>query len=289
MAEAQIAQVRRFNRVAGERIGALQGDFLGLRRPIGEARLLWEVGLEGGDVRDLRARLGLDSGYASRLLRALEDDGLVNVSTGAHDARVRRVSLTARGRREWRELESRSDELASSVLAPLNDRQRGRLVDAMATVERLLTASMIATEVVSSGSADARYCINEYFRELNARFDTGFDPDRSMPADSLDVFLVARLRGQPVGCGGLKLEQRATAYLKRMWVSRGLRGVGLGRRLLHELEDLARENGGRTVQLETNRALTEAIALYRAQGYREVEPFNDEPYAHHWFEKRLSK
>src|SRR3954453_3887852 len=254
MAEAQIAQVRRFNRVAGERIGALQGDFLGLRRPIGEARLLWEVGLDGGDVRDLRARLGLDSGYASRLLRALEGDGLVNVSTGAHDARVRRVSLTARGRREWRELESRSDELASSVLAPLNDRQRGRLVDAMATVERLLTASMIATEVVSSGgadarepplpplmtppevvssgSADARYCINEYFRELNARFDTGFDPDRSMPAESLDVFLVARLRRRSVGCGGLKLQARAPAYLKRMWVSRELRGVGLGRRLL---------------------------------------------------------
>src|SRR3954451_11666139 len=289
MPEAQIAQVRRFNRVAGERIGALQSHFLGLRRPIGEARLLWEVGLEGGDVRDLRARLGLDSGYASRLLRALEDDGLIKVSTGAHDARVRRVVLTARGRREWRELELRSDELALSVLAPLNDRQRSRLVDAMATVERLLTASMIATELVSSRSGDALYCINEYFRELNARFDTGFDPDRSMPADSLDIFLVARLRGQPVGCGGLKLQPRAPAYLKRMWVSRELRGVGLGRRLLRELEDLAGENGARAVQLETNRTLTEAIALYRAQGYREVEPFNDEPYAHHWFEKRLAK
>lgn len=289
MTNTQIADVRRFNRIAGERIGALQGDFLGLRRPIGEARLLWEVGLDGGDVRDLRARLGLDSGYASRLLRALEDDGLVTVEVGAGDARVRRVALTARGRREWRELESRSDDLASSVLAPLNDRQRGQLVDAMVTVERLLTASMIATEVVSSRSADARYCINEYFLELNARFDTGFDPARSMPADSLDVFLVARLRGKPVGCGGLKLQVRAPAYLKRMWVSAELRGVGLGRRLLQELEDLARANGARAVQLETNRSLVEAVALYRAAGYREVEPFNDEPYAHHWFEKRLPK
>src|SRR3954462_7315133 len=289
MADAQIAQVRRFNRVAGERIGALQGNFLGLRWPIGEARMLWEIGPGGADIRDLRARLGLDSGYGSRLLRALEDDGLVSVATGANDARVRRVALTARGRREWRELESRSDQLASSVLAPLNDRQRGRLVEAMATVEHLLTASMIATEVVSTRSADARYCINEYFLELNARFDTGFDPERSMPADSLDVFLVARLRGRPVGCGGLKLQARAPAYLKRMWVSRELRGVSLGRRLLRELEDLARDRGARAVQLETNRALTEAIALYRAEGYREVEPFNDEPYAHHWFEKRLAK
>src|SRR3954453_22087744 len=239
MGDAHIAQVRRFNRIAGERIGALHGNFLGLRRPIGEARLLWEVGLDGADIRDLRARLGLDSGYASRLLRALEDDGLVTVATGIEDARVRRVVLTARGRREWRQLESRSDHLASSVLAPLNERQRAQLVDAMATVERLLTASMISTDIVSSRSADARYCINEYFLELNARFDTGFDPKRSMPAESLDVFLVARLRGKPVGCGGLKLDGRAPAYLKRMWVAADLRGVGLGRRLLQELEDLA--------------------------------------------------
>src|SRR3954449_455785 len=115
MPEAQIAQVRNFNRVAGERIGALQSHFLGLRRPIGEARLLWEIGLEGGDIRDLRARLMLDSGYASRLLRALEEDDLISVAAGADDARVRRVALTARGRREWRELESRSDELATAV------------------------------------------------------------------------------------------------------------------------------------------------------------------------------
>ena len=289
MSDASVAQVRRFNRIAGERIGALQDNFLGLRRPIGEARLLWEVGPDGADVRDLRARLGLDSGYASRLIRALEDDHLVSVTSGAEDARVRRVVLTARGRREWHAIESRSDELAAAVLAPLNDRQREQIVDAMATVERLLTASMITTEVVSPRSADARYCIHEYFRELDSRFDSGFDPEQSIPADALGLFLVARLRGKPVGCGGLKLEPRKPAYLKRMWVSRELRGVGLGKRLLRELEDLARESGANAVQLETNRVLTEAIALYRASGYREVEPFNDEAYAHHWFEKRLAK
>jgi DNA-binding MarR family transcriptional regulator/GNAT superfamily N-acetyltransferase len=288
MTGTDVAQVRRFNRIAGQRIGALQGNFLGLKRPIGEARLLWEIGVDGADVRDLRKQLGLDSGYASRLLRSLEDDGLVSVEPDTNDARVRRVVLTARGRREWLEIESRSEELAASVLAPLNERQRAQLVDAMATVERLLTASMITTEVVSPRSADARYCINEYFRELNTRFDSGFDPERSIPADSLGLFLVARLRGKPVGCGGLKLELGKPAYLKRMWLSPELRGVGLGRRLLRELEELALENGAEAVQLETNHALIEAIALYRSAGYREVEPFNDEPYAHHWFEKRLA-
>jgi DNA-binding MarR family transcriptional regulator/GNAT superfamily N-acetyltransferase len=288
MTDANVAQVRRFNRIAGERIGALQGNFLGLKRPIGEARLLWEIGLDGADIRDLRAQLGLDSGYASRLLRSLEDGGLVRVAPDTNDARVRRVVLSARGRREWRELESRSDELALSVLAPLNDGQRARLVDAMATVERLLTASMITTEVVSPRSADARYCINEYFRELDVRFDSGFDPEQSIPADTLGLFLVARLRGKPVGCGGLKLEPRKPAYLKRMWVSPELRGVGLGKRLLRELEELALKHDATAVQLETNHSLTEAISLYRASGYREVEPFNDEPYAHHWFEKQLT-
>src|SRR3954462_1141797 len=100
MGDAHIAQVRRFNRIAGERIGALHGNFLGLRRPIGEARLLWEIGLDGADVRDLRARLGLDSGYMSRLLRSLEDGRLITLTPDADDARVRRVALTARGRRE---------------------------------------------------------------------------------------------------------------------------------------------------------------------------------------------
>ena len=69
-----------------------------------------------------------------------------------------------------------------------------------------------------------------------------------------------------------------------MWVAADARGLGVGRRLLAELEARAQAP---VVRLETNRALTEAIAMYRAAGYAEVAPFNDERYAHHWFEKRL--
>ena len=72
-----------------------------------------------------------------------------------------------------------------------------------------------------------------------------------------------------------------------MWVAPEVRGVGVGRRILTELERLAAKAGIRVVQLETNRALSEAISLYRASGYSEVNPFNAEPCAHHWFEKRL--
>ena len=293
MDTGQIAGVRSFNRTATERVGALGDRFLGRRRPLGQARLLWEIGPDGVDLRSLRSRLGLDSGYVSRLLRALEQDGLVTVAAGTADRRVRRAVLTSRGRKERAELESRSEAFAASVLAPLSERQRTELVDAMQTVERLLTASMIDVRVENPTSTAARWCLRQYFLELHERFDAGFDPARSISADTDELtppaglLLVARLRGAPIGCGALKLHGGAPAELKRMWVSPSVRGLGLGRRLLRELEDRADASGARAVRLETNRSLTEAIGLYRAAGYREVAAFNDEPYAHHWFEKRL--
>jgi DNA-binding MarR family transcriptional regulator/GNAT superfamily N-acetyltransferase len=293
MNATHIAAVRSFNRAVAERVGALSDDFLGRKRPLGEARLLWEIGRNGADVRTLRARLGLDAGYVSRLLRALEEDRLVRVAAGAADGRVRRVRLTPRGSKEWNELESRSEAFAASVLQPLSERQRRELVDAMQTVERLLTASMILVRVENPRSAAARWCLEQYFLELHDRFDAGFDPSKSISADvdqltlPAGLLLLAWLRGAPVGCGALKLHGKAPAEIKRMWVSPSVRGLGLGRRILRELEDRAREGGVTVARLETNRTLTEAISLYRAAGYQEVEAFNDEPYAHHWFEKRL--
>jgi DNA-binding MarR family transcriptional regulator/GNAT superfamily N-acetyltransferase len=290
---AQVAQVRRFNRVATERAGALSENFLGRRRPLGQARLLWEIGRDGEEVRGLRARLGLDSGYVSRLLRALEAEGLVTVQPGAEDARVRRAELSPRGRSEWAALESRSEELATAVLEPLGERQRGELVAAMQTVERLLTATLIDISVESPGSADAHWCLEQYFLELGQRFDAGFDPARSSVPDAGEMappsglFLVARLRGEPVGCGGLIFRDAEPADIKRMWVAPASRGLGLGRRLLAELEGKARDSGAPAVRLDTNRTLREAIAMYRSSGYREIPRYNDEAYAHHWFEKTL--
>jgi len=73
-----------------------------------------------------------------------------------------------------------------------------------------------------------------------------------------------------------------------MWVDPAARGLGIGRRLLDELEARAAAHGCRTVRLETNATLSEAIALYRRAGYREIPAFNDEAYAHHWFAKDLA-
>jgi DNA-binding MarR family transcriptional regulator/GNAT superfamily N-acetyltransferase len=295
MDDAMVAQVRRFNRVVTQRVGALNDRYLARDRSLGEARLLWEIGEDGDDVRRLRARLDLDSGYLSRLLRSLEAADLVTVRPSPEDRRVRRARLTRAGAAERAVLDRRSDELARSFLEPLSEAQRTRLVTAMADVERLLTAALVEVEEVDPEHPWAQYCLDQYFAELGRRFDGGFDPAVTRPVETGDVrppkgvFLVASLRGEPVGCGALKFRPRRPAEIKRMWVAESARGLGIGRRLLSELERRATARGSTTVRLDTNRTLVEAIGLYRAAGYREIEAFNDEPYADHWFEKRLRR
>ncbi|MQA80274.1 MAG: GNAT family N-acetyltransferase [Streptosporangiales bacterium] len=288
-----VEQVRRFNRTVTQRVGALDDAFLSRDRPLGQARVLWEIGSDGCDVRLLRSRLDLDSGYLSRLLRSLEGDGLVAVHQSGVDGRVRTAYLTDRGVGEWEVLDRRSDETATSILELLDPRQRTRLVAAMAEVERLLVASTVDVGVCDPRHRHARACMRAYFDELASRFDGGFDPAQSISAGDeelsspVGLLLVASLHSEPVGCGALKFHDDASAELKRMWVASAVRGLGLGRRLLAELETHAAAQGVRVLRLETNRDLTEAIGLYRAAGYREVAAFNDEPYADHWFEKTL--
>lgn len=288
-----VAQVRRFNRAVTLRAGALDDRFLAQERPLVEARVLWEIGEEGCEVRALRSRLGLDSGHASRLLRALEADGLVEVVQGATDRRARSARLTPAGLAEREVLDRRSDELARSFLEPLTPAQRDRLVGAMRDVERLLTAALVEIREVDPSHPDARQCLRSYFAELERRSGTSFDPTTGSTAEPHEirppagVFLVAYLREAPVGCGALKHFPGGASDLKRMWVAESARGLGIGRRLLAELESRAAGHGSRVVRLETNRVLAEAIALYESAGYAEVPPFNDEPFADGWFEKRL--
>jgi len=291
-----IAAVRRFNRTVTQRVGALDDEYMARGRPLAQARLLWEIGPGGAEVAELRARLGLDSGYLSRLLRTLEGDGLVTVGPAEQsggDARVRVAALTEAGRGEWAELDKRSDELAVSILEPLTERRRHRLVAAMAEVERLLIASMVDIGPCPPADPRARACVRAYARDLARRFDDGFDPALSQPVQDEEivppagVFLLATLNAEPVGCGAVKLHRDAPAEIKRVWVADSVRGLGIGRRMLGELERYAAERGCTAIRLDTNRNLTEAIAMYRTAGYREIEPYNTEHYAHHWFEKDL--
>jgi DNA-binding MarR family transcriptional regulator/N-acetylglutamate synthase-like GNAT family acetyltransferase len=293
MKSAQVQQVRRFNRVVTQRVGALEESYLRRGRPLGEARLIFEIGANGAEIRVLRDRLGLDSGYLSRLLRSLEAQGLVRVGGNNRDRRSREARLTAKGHAELAAYDELSDALAQSMLTLLSSKECARLVAAMAEIEYLFAASAIEIAIEPPSSADARRCLAEYFKELAQRFEAGFDPAKSNPANVDDMtppagcFVVARLARRPVGCGALKRKSKTIGEIKRMWTAPDARGRGVARRVLERLEAEARGLGLRKLRLETNRTLKEAQALYRKLGYEEVAAFNDEPYAHHWFEKKL--
>lgn len=287
-----IEQVRRFNRTVTRRIGALESEFLGRSRPLGASRVVYEIGESGIEIRELRERLGLDSGYASRLVSALAAEGLVEITRSPSDARVRVLKLTRAGRKELTILNRSSEQRAAAILEPLSERQRERLIHAMETVERMLLAGSVTVDVEEPTSEAAAKCISHYYGELASRFADGFDPGRSIPAEPDELvpprgyLLLARLRDEPVGCGALKIHTDF-AEIKRMWIAAHVRGLGIGRRILERLENIAEQNDIRLLRLETNESLKEAQALYRSSGYREVAPFSDEPYAHYWFEKSL--
>ena len=288
-----LEQVRSFNRAVTLRTGALNESYLGRGRPLGQARLLFEIGPDGGDIRSLRERLGLDSGYVSRLLKSLEAEGLIAIESDAGDRRRRLVTLTAKGRAEHAAYDALSDDLAQSLLDALSGTQRDRLVAAMAEVERLMNAASVTIAVEPEDSRDAKQCVAAYYGELDQRFDGGFDPGNGgyagkPAADAAGSFLIARLHGRAIGCGALKPIDASTGEIKRMWVAPDARGLGVARRLLEALEDRARRSGMRRIVLDTNRSLLEAQSLYRKAGYREIERYNDNSYADFFFEKELA-
>ncbi|WP_277213273.1 bifunctional helix-turn-helix transcriptional regulator/GNAT family N-acetyltransferase [Isoptericola croceus] len=284
--------VRRFNRSYTQRIGVLEESFLGLGMPLGTARLLYEIGVEPGTTRDLRVRLDLDSGYLSRLLRRLQSDALVTVEPDPADRRRRRVGLTAAGRQAWDELERRSADRARDLVTPLTGRQRARLAAALAEADLLVRAATVRLELTDPTAPEALAAVEAYTAELGERFPGGFEigdlaeePERLRPPDG--AFMVATSDGSPVACGGVQALGGGVGEIKRMWVRPGWRLAGLGSRLLRHLEGVARELGHDAVRLDTHGSLTEAVAMYRRAGYREIERYNDNPHAEHFFTKNL--
>lgn len=287
MTEGATARVRRFNRSWSQRAGVLDESFLGSGRPIGPSRLLFELDVER-PVRDLRDRTGLDSGYVSRLLRRLEDEGLVLTETDPADRRRRLVRLTSAGRQARDDLEARSEKLAAHLLAPLSPGQAERLAAALDTADRLLRSATVDIDRVDPAVDAAHTCLAAYFAELADRFTDGFDPgvdDLGAFREPRGLFLVAVSQGEPIACGGLHDLGQGVSEVKRMWVGPAWRGTGLGGRMLRALEAAALERGARMVRLDTNDTLTDALAMYRRTGYVEIERYNDNPYAQHWFEK----
>lgn len=285
--------LRRFNRSFTQRIGVLDESFLGSGRSLGVSRLLFEIGATGADVAELRERLGLDSGYLSRLLRQLEGEGLVEVSAHVTDGRRRLVHLTPHGRTEWHRLDADSDQAAATLLAPLSERQQEEVAAALVVVERLLGAATATFDVADPASDPAQAAMQAYFDELDQRFSTGFDSTGATSSDiealspPTGTFLLVRSGTHTIGCGGVQALGDGVGEVKRMWIHPDWRGLGLARRLLATLEHHARGLGHRRIVLDTNGELVEAVALYESAGYQPVPRYNDNPYAQHWFAKPL--
>jgi len=289
-----VRTIRAFNRTVTRRLGVLNEKYLGREHPLIESRLLFEIGADGALIRDLRARLGLDSGFLSRTLRALEGKRLLNTIKLQGDGRTRFAKLTRQGAAELRRIDALSNKLAESLVAPLTGEQTRRLISAMAEVDRLLRASGVEIAQALPDSPEARRCLDRYFDELASRFEGGFDRDTGRASDVEGfvppdgTFLVAQLFGTPVGCGALRALGNGVGEIKRMWLAPEMRGLGVGRRLLEALERAACERKMRAIRLDTHESLTGAIQFYRVSGYREIARYNDNPYAHHWFGKTLT-
>ena len=288
-----VATLRRFNRSFTQRIGVLDDSFLGSGRPLGPSRLLYEIGPKGAGLHELRTRLGLDSGYVSRLLRQLESEGLVIVDSDPDDGRRRTARLTESGFAERSVLDRRSEELAERIVTPLSPYHQVELSAALERADQLLRAATTTLDVVDPRSEQAVWAMTQYFDELDKRFPTGFDPGDSLIIDAPSmqapngVFVVARSDGDAVACGGVKSVDETTGEIKRMWVHPDMRGAGIGRRMLHHLERCAKRLGHARVVLDTNSTLLEAIAMYERAGYASIERYNENPYAGRWFSKAL--
>jgi DNA-binding MarR family transcriptional regulator/GNAT superfamily N-acetyltransferase len=286
-----VSRVRRFNRAVTSAVGALDNSFLGRGRPLGAARVLNAIGQGRFDVGEVRDYLGLDSGLMSRLLRSLEDEGLIETQAHENDARRRVASLTRTGKREFAAYEALSNTQAESFLA--RNAQVEALLAAMDLIASALTRDRIALDEMDPRGDEARYCLREYYAELGRRFKQGFDVSLSRDPDAKDMrrprgsFIVAMSDTLPIGCVGLKGTEHGYAEIKRLWVAPSARGLGLGKRLMDAAEDAARTLGIALLRLDTNSALPEAGQLYRTTGWREIPRFNDDPYPDLFFEKRL--
>jgi DNA-binding MarR family transcriptional regulator/ribosomal protein S18 acetylase RimI-like enzyme len=289
------AVLRRFNRTYTQRIGVLEESFLGTGRPLAVSRLLFEIGAAdsggGVTVRDLRERLDLDSGHLSRMLRRLEAEGLAATRPDPADQRRRVVLLTEAGRAARQELDDRSEELAARIVAPLTDRQRDRLTEALAAADLLVRAATVRLREVAVDDPDAQHALGRYLSEIDERFPSGYRVEGLAAAASGpgSTYVLATSDGEPVAYGGIRPAPAVDEHaieIKRMWVHPDWRGAGLGSRMLRHLEALAEDRGCSRLVLDTNGVLEEAIAMYERSGYRSVPRYpGSDPHATHFFEK----
>ena len=284
-----IARIRRFNRAVTRESGALDASFLGRGRPLGVARVLWQIPRLQGDIAAIRADLDLDSGLFSRILRGLEAEGLITLEPLPTDRRRRIARLTAAGADEVATYDRLNDDRAARILSHAPD------ADALLAAMDLIATTLAPLSIRQADPDDpaAQSCLVAYFALLSDRVPQvplGHfplpDPEAHKYRPPHGTFLLAWSDTLPVGCVSLRPLSPGTGEVKRLWVAPQARGRGLARRLMTAIEDEARALGLTRLNLDTNHALSEAIDLYRKTSWQEIAPYSGFP-STIWFSKAL--
>lgn len=287
-----VRTVRSFNRVWTRQAGLLRSGLLDTPYSLSEARVIFEVAQrEAVDLAEIRRVLGLDAGYATRLVQRLQRTGVLDVATSADDGRRRVLTLTASGRAAFDDLDRRANEQAAALLDGFAIDERRDLIAAMNGITTILEEdeSVRAPFVLRDPRPGdlgwvvhrhgelyaSEYGWDERFEALVARivadFADGFDPKR-------EHAWIADRRGIPVGSVFCSAKDESTAQLRLLLVEPSARGLGIGARLVTECVSFARRAGYHRMTLWTNDVLDSARRIYQAHGF----VLTDE-HAHHSF------
>jgi DNA-binding MarR family transcriptional regulator/GNAT superfamily N-acetyltransferase len=290
--EQEVAAVRAFSRFYTRKLGIIEPKLLHSPFTLQEARIIYEIAHRSTcTATDLTRELGLDPGFLSRTLQALQRRQIVTRKPSKDDGRVNELALTAKGRAASAELERRSREEVGSLLASLEDSQRATVVQAMTTIEQALerpTAKPAAFLLRSHRPGDIGWVISSQAKayaeeygwdisyealvaEICAQFIRNFDPSR-------EHCWIAEAGGEPLGSIFLVKGSDEIAKLRLLLVEKKARGLGVGRALVEQCVRAAREKGYKKMTLWTQSILVAARGIYQAAGFRRVK---EEP--HHSF------
>ena len=292
---AQVDAVRHFNRFYTKQIGVLSEGLLESPFSLTEARVIYELAQRGSaTATELANELGLDPGYLSRIVRKFEQRRLITKKPSDADARQSVLSLTARGRKEFEGLNQVSRNQVEEILNDLSSMEQARLLTAMKTIEELLGPSLkdervsyilrpphagdMGWVVQSNGSLYAQeYGWDETYEALVAQIVADFVKNYDQKKERC---WIAEKNGENIGCVFLVKESKQVARLRLLIVDPKARGLGVGKRLVNECTQFARQAGYKKIVLWTNGVLVAARGIYEKAGYRLVKTEKHHSFGH---------
>jgi DNA-binding MarR family transcriptional regulator/N-acetylglutamate synthase-like GNAT family acetyltransferase len=292
----RISAIRSFNRFYTRRIGLLNDALLGSDFSLAEMRVLWELAHDDAGVATasfLKERLGMDAGYLSRILKGFRDKGLLRTTTAEHDARIRHLVLSEKGKRAFLPLDRRSGEEVRATIANLSEADQARVVQAMGTIEALLegkAASRTPFVLRDARVGDYGWTIHRHgalyaeeygwdatfealVAEIVSKYIRNYKPER-------EHCWVAERGGEIVGCVYLVERSPTVAQLRLLLVEPSARGLGIGSALVDECLRFARAAGYRRMMLWTNSNLHSARRIYERAGFRLVKSEKHHSFGH---------